>query len=128
MRLVLILSCLVCLGYLQADAPFEEYLSVKPHHYVSPVPDFPRSSEPLTEEQKKLRQRLLDQSLLQFGDEPFGAEIRAYIEMVLDDGILQDPHAYLDAWAKARGTTREYRMPSDPARWFFYQQFPRRRD
>lgn len=118
---ILVMLCSLQTIHLQADMLEQQFRSEHPSRYHSPVPDFPRQSAPLNEEQKALRQKLLDQALIDFEGEAYEAQVMEYIEMILNDGILHDPQGYLDAWRKARGITREYRMPEDPARYFFYR-------
>ena len=80
-------------------------------------PDFEQFSD--WNDQLKLRSSLQRQAVIEFKDDIYRDEILKYIDMVLDDGILDDPEAYLHAWSEARGLTREFRIPEDPAHYFF---------
>ncbi len=90
-------------------------------NFSSPVPNFPKNDTSAcihTETLKNLLRKLAQSEFSEF-QEAQVMLILDYVDMVLEDGILDDPQMYLEAWDQNRGRTREYRMPEDPAHSFF---------
>lgn len=90
-------------------------------NFSSPVPNFPKNETAAcihTEILKNVLRKLAQSEFSEF-QEVQVMLILDYVDMVLDDGILDDPQTYLEAWDQNRGMTREYRMPEDPAHSFF---------
>lgn len=124
-KLIGLVGSLICV-FIMGIAPLSSQAYSNTPSFSSPVPNFPRNETvPCIHAQtlKHLLQKLAEQT---FSQEVQATFILSYVDAVLEDGILEDPQAYLEAWAKNRGITREYRMPEDAALSFFkyYLQNP----
>lgn len=69
--------------------------------------------------QEEMKTNVKEAAALEFKD----VDALEYVDMVLEDGILDDPEGYLQAWAIERGYTLEYRMPEDAVHSFFLKYF-----